>query len=200
MKAIENENIQDWLWFITVFLEKNSQINLSAIRTPEWVYKKHILDSLELGNVFSLQSHKTLLDVGTWWWFPLLPLAIRNPNIRCVWIDARKKKVSAVNEIIQKLQIKNAKVFWTRSENYKTMHDYVTVRAVAYIDILFPLVYHLIKPSWYLILYKLFTQEEDDLLKKLASKYYFKLEKTHHYNLLHDTKQRVLYILQKYKT
>jgi len=33
---------------IEVFLERNSKINLSAIRSVEGVYHKHILDALEL--------------------------------------------------------------------------------------------------------------------------------------------------------
>lgn len=48
---------------IRVFLERNNRINLSAIRTAEGVYIKHILDSLELTKVLSLTAGSTLLDV-----------------------------------------------------------------------------------------------------------------------------------------
>ncbi|USN56998.1 MAG: class I SAM-dependent methyltransferase [Candidatus Peribacteria bacterium] len=50
---------------ITLFLETNSQINLSSIRDAHGVYHKHILDSLELIKVLPLESGKTLADVGT---------------------------------------------------------------------------------------------------------------------------------------
>ncbi|MBP7007913.1 class I SAM-dependent methyltransferase [Patescibacteria group bacterium] len=36
---------------ITLFLEYNSRINLSAIRDSEGVYSKHILDSLEVTKI-----------------------------------------------------------------------------------------------------------------------------------------------------
>jgi 16S rRNA G527 N7-methylase RsmG len=41
---------------IEVFLETNTKINLSAIRTPEGVYQKHILDSLEITKVFDFSE------------------------------------------------------------------------------------------------------------------------------------------------
>lgn len=48
---------------ISVFLEKNKQINLSAIRDVDGVYYKHILDALEIENIFSLQPGMDVCDV-----------------------------------------------------------------------------------------------------------------------------------------
>jgi len=50
---------------IQVFLEKNKQINLSAIRDEEGVFDKHICDALEVKNVFDLTSDMKVCDVGT---------------------------------------------------------------------------------------------------------------------------------------
>ncbi|HCY21265.1 TPA: hypothetical protein DIC40_05465 [Patescibacteria group bacterium] len=50
---------------IQVFLEKNSQINLSAIRDEQGVYDKHIRDALEVKNVFELEPGMQVCDVGT---------------------------------------------------------------------------------------------------------------------------------------
>lgn len=55
----------DWTKLITVFLEKNAQINLSAIRDVDGVYKKHILDSLETMNAFEFLPGMHVADVGT---------------------------------------------------------------------------------------------------------------------------------------
>jgi len=41
---------------IKMFLEKNKQINLSAIRDADGVFLKHIKDSIELGNVIKLKK------------------------------------------------------------------------------------------------------------------------------------------------
>jgi 16S rRNA (guanine527-N7)-methyltransferase len=50
---------------IKVFLEKNSQINLSAIRDEQGVYDKHIRDALEVAKVFDFQNDMQVCDVGT---------------------------------------------------------------------------------------------------------------------------------------
>ncbi|USN56130.1 MAG: class I SAM-dependent methyltransferase [Candidatus Peribacteria bacterium] len=41
------------------FIERNSRLNLSAIRDPQGIYEKHILDSLELEKVISLEPQQT---------------------------------------------------------------------------------------------------------------------------------------------
>jgi 16S rRNA (guanine527-N7)-methyltransferase len=50
---------------ITIFLEKNTHINLSAIRDEEGVLVKHIQDSLELNKVASFSAGSRVADVGT---------------------------------------------------------------------------------------------------------------------------------------
>jgi 16S rRNA G527 N7-methylase RsmG len=54
-----------WDNLITSFLKLNSQLNLSAIRDPDGVYQKHILDSLELSKVFPLADNRKVCDIGT---------------------------------------------------------------------------------------------------------------------------------------
>lgn len=93
-----------WGSLIEVFLAKNAQINLSAIRGAEGVYLKHVLDSLELMKIFSFKAGQVVCDLGTGGGFPLLPLAIENPDVRFVGMDARKKKLQAIGEMIESLQ------------------------------------------------------------------------------------------------
>lgn len=49
--------------FLEIFIEKNSKINLSAIRTPEDIIHKHFIDSL-FGGVF-VDLHGKVADIGT---------------------------------------------------------------------------------------------------------------------------------------
>lgn len=62
------------LKFVSLFLEKNSHINLSAIRDEEGVWEKHIEDSLITADILKdyLQNRKQktqntveILDLGT---------------------------------------------------------------------------------------------------------------------------------------
>jgi len=85
--------------------------------------------------------------------------------------------------MIIKLKITNVQVLRTRAEIYKKEYDYVTARAVGYIDKLFPRIHHLIKKGGQLILYKQYTPEESQDIKYLSKKYRFVLQKTHKYKL-----------------
>lgn len=183
---------------IQTFLERNSRLNLSAIRDAEGVYTKHILDSIELDNVLTLASGATLLDVGTGGWFPLLPLASKYPEVLCTGIDARRKKIDAVNAIIQEVGIQNAKALRWRIEEHRQKYDYVTARAVAYSDILVPELIKVTKPWGNIILYKLFTEEEHRSIRDLCRRYHVQLQHEHYYILPSDphTTQRMLYIFK----
>jgi 16S rRNA G527 N7-methylase RsmG len=57
--------MQERQHLIDIFLKINEQINLSAIRTPEQVYVKHIQDSLIINEIFTFDTTKTLADLGT---------------------------------------------------------------------------------------------------------------------------------------
>lgn len=147
---------------IDVFVKYNAQLNLSAIREPDDIYTKHVLDSLELNKFFQFEPGKSIADVGTGGGFPLLPLAISNPENRFTGIDARQKKVKAVNSMIEELGITNAKCRRSRIEEYNDKFDYVTARAVAYIDKLWDRSKHLLRKDGKLILYKPVSYDEKD--------------------------------------
>lgn len=182
---------------ISKFIERNSKINLSAIRDSDEIFNKHILDALEIEKIEELQlilKQKDLkaCDVGTGWWFPLLPLATIHPNISRTGLDARNKKINAINDMAQYLWLDNCTAIHDRIEEHTTRYDVVTARAVAYADTLLPRVDHILKPWGIAIFYKLYTIEED----KIIEKYWRKIEKKHKYTLRDNTK-RVIYVLRK---
>ncbi len=187
---------------ISLFKDWNSKINLSAIRDDDWIKIKHIEDSLVgnkiLHNLFDKNDKILVCDVGTWSGFPLLPLAIENPNWDFISIESVKKKVNAVKDIAEKLGLKNIKFIWDRAEKVKNIKaDVVTARAVAYIDKLLKFIYHLVKKWWYFVLYKLDSPEEYEDIKKMAKKYNLDIKIVEKYKLFPDDITRVIYVLQK---
>lgn len=182
---------------IDEFIAINAHTNLSAIRDPEGIRVKHIQDSLEINKALILKPGLTLCDVGTGGGFPLLPIAMSNPEVQCTGIDSTKKKLTAINEMISKLNIANAKTLRTRAEEYKEQYDYVTARAVGYIDKLLPRVHHLVKKGGRLILYKQYTAEEAQDIIHFGKKYRFVVQKKHRYTLFEGDIQRIIYILKK---
>ena len=188
----------NWDKLIKCFLEKNSQINLSAIRDPEWVMMKHIQDSLELEKIINWTPWMRIADIWTGWWFPLMPLAISHPECNFVWIDSVRKKTIAVWEILKELDVENVEMIWSRIEDIKWQaFDLVTARAVAYSDKLLNRTIPLVKKWGRIALMKQVNIEEKAVLLDIAKKKNLALETEHNYKLFDWDIERVIYILKK---
>ncbi len=182
---------------INTFIKYNSMLNLSAIRSFDEIEKKHINDSIELMKIISFKKWEKILDIWTWGWFPLLPLSIKNNECFFLWLDSRKKKVKAVNDIIFDLWLKNVKCERWRIENFSWEFDYILVRAVSYINNLLIWTKNLLKSWNKLILYKKYSLQEKLDMEKLLKKYNLKLITEHKYLLFDWDIDRVIYILEK---
>lgn len=183
---------------IQVFLEKNSQINLSAIRDEQGVYMKHILDALEIQKVFNFKEGMEVCDVGTWGWFPLMPLAIEYPNVHFTGMDCVRKKLDAIWDITKQLWITNIDLLWKRAEEYKDKQfDVITARSVAYVNKLLPWTKHLLKQGGVWILFKQVDEEERQDLLQLCWSMNLRLEKRHTYKLFKEDIERVIYVVRR---
>ena len=184
--------------FIQAFLEKNKQINLSAIRDEEWVRVKHIQDSLKLEKIIEWKKWMNIADIWTGGGFPLMPLAISHPECNFVGIDSVRKKTIAVWEILDELGVKNVEMMRTRIEDIKNQtFDLVTARAVAYSDKLLTRATPLVKKWWRIALMKQVNNEEREVLFSVAKKKNLVLEKEYNYKLFDWDIDRVIYILVK---
>ncbi len=188
----------DWNHLIETFLEKNKQINLSAIRDEEWVKIKHVKDSLELEKIIEWKEWMDVADIWTGGGFPLMPLAISHPECNFVWIDSVRKKTIAVSEILDELGVKNVEMMRTRIEDIKNQtFDLVTARAVAYSDKLLNRATPLVKKWWRIVLMKQVNDEEKKILSDVAKKKKLTLEREYKYKLFDWDIDRVIYILRK---
>ena len=165
--------------FLKIFKEKNSQINLSSLRDDESIIEKHFIDSLMLTKY--LQLSWKIADIWTWWWFPLIPLAIYNwildsksdvqeyKNIndsQFYWIDSVAKKLRAIDEFALNLWLPNIQTVHARTEelgidkNYRETFDFVVSRATAYFPTLLEYAIPLLKVWWIFIAYKMDNENE----------------------------------------
>lgn len=203
--VLEESEISKFKKFLEIFKEKNSQINLSAIRDDEWIIEKHFVDSVML-NIFldflewDLENVK-VADLWTWWGFPLIPLAIINKNVSFVWIDSVWKKLKAIDDFVKNLELKNVKTLNGRAEdiwqnmNYRESFDFVTSRATAYLPTLLEYAIPLLKVGWIFCAYKLEDKEELTASKKALQKLSTKILKVKNYEI--DGQKRVIIFFEK---
>lgn len=118
---------------IEYILDWNQKINVTAIKEPEDFYQKNILDSIEITKLSEYQAAKQIMDMGTGGGFPGLPLAIESPDKDFLLVDCIGKKLKVVEDVANKLGLKNVKTLHARAEDLskKTKFDLVVSRAVA---------------------------------------------------------------------
>ena len=154
--------------FLWIFIEKNSSINLSAIREKDDIIEKHFIDSIIVKKFTSIEGK--ILDLWTWGWFPWIPLKIVDEyNSEFVLVDSIWKKVKVVNEFISQLWLENIKAIQARAEelwqdiNHREKYNLVVSRATSYLPTLLEYAIPLLSVWWILIAYKL---DDEDEIKK----------------------------------
>ena len=169
---------------IDIFIEKNSQVNLSSIRDREGIQEKHIDDSLAVMQFIKFSPDELILDLGTGGGFPGLPLAIENPQSRFILLDATKKKIEAINDFIKELDITNASTIWGRAEYLKHIEfDSIVARAVMFLPKLLELTKPMLKKRGRLLVYKLPNNDELMLGKKEGEKINMKMTNQYNYKI-----------------
>lgn len=123
-----------------MILEWNKKINLTAIRSDEDMAVKHYIDSLSINKYVS--EKRSFIDVGTGAGFPGIPISILNNRLNTVLLDSLKKRVNFLNEVVDKLEIKNVKCIHGRAEEFGVNVDYrekfevATARALTRLPVL----------------------------------------------------------------
>ena len=182
--------------YYNLLVEWNNKINLTSIIEKENVYLKHFYDSLTIVKGIDLNNINTLCDVGTGAGFPGLVIKIMFPHIKVTLIDSKNKKLLFIQEVINKLNLKNVEVIHTRAEEYNNKFDLVTSRAVARIDKLVKYTMHLLNTNGVFIAMKGNIDEEltNSMKKEINKKY--KIENIIKFKLEKENSDRSLVIIK----
>ena len=119
--------------YLQLLVKWNRAYNLTAIRQPEQMVTRHLLDSLVVGPY--LQGPR-ILDVGTGAGLPGIPLALAYPDLQFTLLDSNGKKIRFVTQAVAELGLANVDVIQSRIEAFQPecRFDTITARAFASIE------------------------------------------------------------------
>jgi 16S rRNA (guanine527-N7)-methyltransferase len=145
--------VETLLGYLDLLVRWNAAYNLTAVREPVQMVPRHLLDSLAIRRWV---RGPRLLDVGTGPGLPGIPLAIADPDLQVVLLDANGKKVRFCRQAALELGLRNVEVVQARIEAYAPAEpfDTLTARAVAHLPSLLASVDHLLRPSTTLLAMK----------------------------------------------
>lgn len=155
--------------YIALLHRWNRVYNLTAVRQPEDMVGKHILDSL---SILPWLQGPYLLDVGSGAGLPGIPLAIAREEMTFHLLDSNGKRVRFMRQAVAELALKNVQVVQSRVEDYHPEHGFnsVIARAFAPLDKLVASTGHLCMPGSQLLAMK--GTCPDSELKTLPSNEY----------------------------
>lgn len=129
--------VQQFEEYYKLLVEWNKVMNLTSVIEYDEVMKIHFIDSLSIIKGIDINSCKKVMDVGTGAGFPGIPLKIVFPHLEVVLLDSLNKRIKFLDEVINKLELKNIKAIHGRAEDfakdkeYREQFDLCVSRAVA---------------------------------------------------------------------
>jgi len=114
-----------------VLLERwNRAYNLTAVRNPEAMVVRHLLDSL---SILPWVRGPRVLDVGSGAGLPGIPLAIAQPDCEFCLLDSNGKRTRFLTQVVAELQLANVCIARSRVQDYQPVapFDSVVSRAFA---------------------------------------------------------------------
>jgi len=118
------------LGYVSLLHKWNKAYNLTAVREPDEMLVKHILDSLTV--VPFCDSVKALLDIGAGAGLPSVVLAICFPNMQVYGLDSNIKKTRFMQQVVYELTLSNLQVVHARADTSKLTQTFDVVISRAF--------------------------------------------------------------------
>lgn len=205
---LNEKQINQFNQYFTNLIAANQKVNLTRITEEDDVYLKHFFDSLTPLFTFSevFKSGSTVCDVGAGAGFPSIPLKILQPEIKVTIVDSLGKRLTFLQNLIEKLQLQDVTLVHGRAEDigqnklYREQFAIVTARAVANMAVLSEYCLPLVKKSGYFVALK-GPKAEKELQdgQKAINLLGGKVIQTEELQLPNSSEERTLILVQKVK-
>ena len=201
---IDNVSAEKFAVYMELLREWNEKINLTAITDEEGILVKHFFDSCSISEF--VDNNSKIIDVGTGAGFPGLPLKIVNDSFNLTLVDSLNKRINFLNEVKNKLGLKNVEIIHGRAEDvgidnkYREKYDFAVSRAVAELRILVEYLLPLVKVGGKVIAMKgPNIDEEVENAKKAVKLLGGEIEKIKSFKLGDTDNERTVIIIKKIK-
>lgn len=120
---LSEQQQQQLLQYLGLLIKWNKAYNLTAVRNPDEMVSRHLLDSLSV--VESVQKYGDhWLDVGSGGGMPGVPLAIMFPQRNFTLLDSNGKKTRFLTQVKLELKLDNLEVIHSRVEAYTPLQAF----------------------------------------------------------------------------
>ena len=192
--SLTEEQIGQFLVYLSQLLEWNKTINLTSITDPYEIISKHFVDSLTALSAFKFPLQSVVVDVGSGAGFPGIPLKIVRRDLRLVLVESSQKKCSFLHFIVGALKLEQVSVCSRELKQYMAQQpdllaDVVVLRALRFDEIAEPAAL-ILKPNGHLLLYG--TEQVEERPSQA-----FQAESSHHFRLPRNHGSRVVTVLAK---
>lgn len=142
--TLDESAIQGLMAYLNGLIKWNKAYNLTAVREPEQMVVKHLLDSL---SILPFVQAKSVIDVGTGGGMPGMVLAITRPEVAVTLLDSNSKKTRFLKQMAAELKLANVTVVHSRVEEFDGRFEIVTSRAFASLADMLNWCAHLVAPG-----------------------------------------------------
>lgn len=112
------EQHEQLLAYLALLIKWNKAYNLTAVRNPDEMVSRHLLDSLSVVP-FVNELGDNWLDVGSGGGMPGIPLAILFPERQFTLLDSNGKKTRFLTQVKLELKLTNLQVIHSRVEEFQ---------------------------------------------------------------------------------
>ena len=150
---VEERSASLLITYVSLLLQQNQTINLTAIIDPMEAVTKHLLDSLSIAQYI---PDGRVVDVGSGGGCPGIPLAIIKPENKFVLVEPKNKKAAFLKATTQALGLNNTKTICERSESIELEQkvDAIVCRALGSLSYFVSVAGHMLKKQGRLLAMK----------------------------------------------
>ncbi len=120
---------QKLLGYLALLIKWNKAYNLTAVRDPDEMVSRHLLDSL---SVIPFIEGERWLDVGSGGGMPGIPLAILFPEMKVTVLDSNGKKTRFLTQVKLELKLDNLEVIHSRAEAFQPVLPFTGIISRAF--------------------------------------------------------------------